>query len=218
MLSSLRSSDLVLISPYQSEMKFKPALLRFQVDWTDPSTTHAEVKQTDCNGQTWAMTFWTNGVYYPPGHDRINDIIHCSSLHSCNKETLDVKCTFSVKNAKGVIIQQRERQSYIDPNNVNALVGAWDIKHRVFDPASNILTNGILNVEVTIQVKEKLDQLCDPEELKAHQNKGLRLLNNQEIADLSVDVDGKIFNVHSFILENNKKILISVALAQLHFR
>ena len=55
----------------------------------------------------------------------------------------------------------------------------------------SILKDGALIIEATIQVKDELDNLHDPKEKKAHRDKGLQLLKNQEISDLSVRVGGK---------------------------
>ena len=191
-----------------SAMKFKPALLRFKLDLTNASSEYALTgplepeEQTDCNGHTWSMNFSADDGQDP------EENLACFELIYHNKEPLYIKYTISVKNAKGVVIEEETREcDYDESFGPCEPIGLLCTEHsRIFDIANN-LKNDALLVELTIQVKDKLDQLCDPEELKAHQNKGLQFLKNQVNADLSVNVDGKIFHVHSLILDNYAPIL-----------
>ena len=184
-------------------MKFKPALLRFKLDLSNPPPSAtifmASLEpgiQTDCNGHTWSLEFDTQG----------EGARFCLFIH--NQTPQYIKNTISVKNAKGVIIEQQTQESQSDETlgGCELISQVYTKYSKIFDPANN-LKNDVLRIEVTIQVKEWLDQLCDPEEHKAHQNKGLQLLKNQEMTDVSVRVDGKIFHVHSLILDNYAPIL-----------
>ena len=78
----------------------------------------------------------------------------------------------------------------------------------ILDGVNNILNkDGELCIDVTIQVKDKLEELYDPNKVGKHQDDMLKLLGNKEKADVSVNIGGTIFNLHSLILDNNAPIL-----------
>ena len=123
--------------------------------------------------------------------------------HSIN-EHIGANYIVSIKNANGGTVQETK----FDHNAGEECEWKQLIKcSTITDEDSNILKDGTLHVDVTIQVKDKSDELCEPDENERHQQMMLDLLDNGEKADMPVNIGGELFDVHSLILENNAPIL-----------
>ena len=109
-----------------------------------------------------------------------------------------------VKDAKGETVKEvRESDDRFHGINYPAFM----TRSGILNDSNSILKDGALCIDVTIQVRDELEELYDPEENRAHQNKGLKLLKNKEKADVSINIRGELFQVHSLILDNYAPLL-----------
>ena len=157
----------------------------------------------DCNGHTWKLQLFHHGTPPYTGEEWIGLCFYCNNDDDVGTFNFEL----SVKNAKGETVM--EDKTPVPNRFARGIFRQFMKRSEIFDVSNghSILKDGALIVEVTVQTKEKLDELYDPQEKKAHRDKGLQLLKNQETADLSVTVDGQIFHVHSLILGNYAPIL-----------
>ena len=75
----------------------------------------------------------------------------------------------------------------------------------IIDPNNNILRDGALCIDVTIQFRDKNHEHYHPKSKLA--KKMMKLLESGERSDASFKVGDRIFPVHSIILHNNAPIL-----------
>eukprot|EP00956_Cyclotella_meneghiniana_P006247 scaffold8150_cov69-Cyclotella_meneghiniana.AAC.8 len=190
-------------------MIIKPALLHFKFDgFVDlPSEVDDMVDsdvQTDYNGNKWELNLFPGGVYDDAGEPGWISL----SLHYKGKKTLDVACRLAVKNVNGEIIQKEDYDYtylpgfYDDCGNYQFM-----LRDQILDPNNNILKDGALYIDVTIQVKDKQEEHYNPES-KLSTNM-LKLLESGDGADASFKVGDQTFSVHSNILRSNAPILAS---------
>ena len=187
---------------------YKPALLHFKFeDFASLSSetgasVYSEV-QTDCNGHKW------NIKLYPGGKSTTESGWIGLFLHTKNKEALDTKFTLSLKDKERETVKERELEFTFKCNCNDAGYGNHKFMKRpvILDAEKNILKDGALYIDVTIQVKDKADGLYDSKESERHQEKMLKLLVDKKNTDVKITVGGEIFCLHSLILENNAPLL-----------
>ena len=184
---------------------YKPALLHFKFeDFASLSSetgasVYSEV-QTDCNGHKW------NIKLYPGGKSTTETGWIGLWLFSKNEEALDTKYTLSVKDEERETVKGIEIEWNL---TVKEGYGGAKIMKRsvILDAEKNILKDGALCIDVTLQVKDKADDLYDSKESERHQEKMLKLLVDKKNTDIKITVGGEIFCLHSLILENNAPLL-----------
>ena len=185
------------------EMKFKPALLHFKfnnfatLDSKPDHETFSEI-QTDCNGHEWKMELW-------PGGHRDDDEPGWIGLdlHVENEDLLDVRCTFSVKDANGSTSVE------CGDDNEYFVWGYNKIMKRsvILDEKNRILQNGALCIDVGIQVKDDKDYLFQPK--SDHSKNMLNLLRSGEDADTFFIVGGREVMIHKPIIKAHAPLLAS---------
>ena len=193
-------------------MLFKPVLLHFRFDGFADLPTEVDNyvysdAQTDSNGNMWKLEL------YPGGESEVraaeegwvglylwNDNFEESFSH-------DTRFSFAVKDADGVILCE----SHHENNNINSCwwgregSSTYMKRNMILHPSNNILRDGALCIDVTIQVKEKIDEHYHPESNLS--KKMIKLLTSGDRADASFKVGDRIFPVHTNILHNNAPIL-----------
>jgi uncharacterized protein (DUF2147 family) len=174
-------------------MSTKPALLRFKFDnFADlPSEVGAKVvskTQTDCNGRSWALSL------YPGGKgDRRADAEGFVALYlvTAGEEAsypFDSNVNISVKDANKSVAKEWTFD-YQFKNNKDGW-GRFKVMKRsdILDASKNVLKEGALHIDVTIQVRDKKDKdLYDPDDDYVR-DKMLALLESGEKSDISFKV------------------------------
>ena len=187
-------------------MKFKPALLHFKFDNfaslpSEPEDKTYSEEETDCNGHKWKLILC-------PGGKRSNEKTGWISLYlwSVNKENLDARLTFTVKDANGATAKELQfERNFL--NNSGTGYPTFMKRSLILDTIKNILKDGALCINVEIQVKDDADELFQPQ--NDHQGKLLALLKTGERSDASFTVGSRSFKVHSQIIYANSPILAS---------
>ena len=167
-------------------MQFKPALLRFKFDNFEylPSEVGSVIEsevQTDCNGHKWRIELSV---------DRKRDDEEgrwiCLFLCNENKKTLEARYAWKMKNARGKsVVEEKQYSGRIQAKCRICLSGPQFMKQ------SDVTKDGSLCVDLTMQVKYKIDEMYDPQPTKAHQRKMLELLCYGEKADITTYVGGE---------------------------
>ena len=180
------------------KMKFKPVLLHFKFDNFAglPSeigdVTKSEVLLTDCNGHQWYLEI------YPGGCRRASEPGWTSVCLRSYYGYHASRRTFSVEDANGDTVIEIEKRSA--GSAVHLLK-----RSEILDGTKNILKDGALLIDVTVQVKDHKDHLFQPP--SEHTNKMLNLLATGEKSDTSFIVEGKVFHAHSQIIYAHAPIL-----------
>ena len=195
-------------------MSIKPVLLHFEFDDfasrlpPDKDRQVCSETQYDCNGHKWKVDLLSLA------RDREDGGWISLYLGNRNTRPLEIKYIFEVKDANGKTVEVRELIDKFEGYSYEAddwedCRGCENLMERstILDPANNILKDGALCIDVTIQVKERIHELYDPKETERHQNKMLELLNNEEKADIICYVGEEKFHVNSLILENYSPLL-----------
>ena len=140
-------------------MSVKPVLLKFRLDKFATvlarDSTCSEIK-IDGNGNSWRM------CYTPVLADIENNEFNMFGFALMNDEgTFDARYTISLKDAKGAIFQEYECELlYSGTDELR------EGRHRqviitceeILDPANNILKNGALCIDVTVQILHEKKQ------------------------------------------------------------
>eukprot|EP00956_Cyclotella_meneghiniana_P032930 scaffold92217_cov68-Cyclotella_meneghiniana.AAC.1 len=186
-------------------MLSKPVLLHFKFDSFAalPSAVNTCVKseaQTDRNGNSWKLMLCPGGRNIAL-KGWITLIVISDSR---NEDLVAAHFNIAVKNASGTIACDICGSSSYDAGHVN-----WgrDCMKRdmIFDPNNDILKDGALCFDVTIQVKDRRDKHYDP---KSNLSKRMmKLLESGDGADASFKVGDQMFPVHSNILRTNAPTL-----------
>eukprot|EP00956_Cyclotella_meneghiniana_P016812 scaffold26860_cov62-Cyclotella_meneghiniana.AAC.7 len=188
-------------------MLIKPALLHFRFDgFADlPSEVDQYVTsdvQTDCNGNKWMVKLYPGGESDDPEQGWIS-----LYLHSVEKK-VDVAYRLAVKNVDGEFIQKLDYDfAFLLGEDDYSGYGSSEfiLRDKILDPNNNILKNGALCVDVTIQVKDNKDDHYKPKSKLAQ--KMMKLLESGDGADTSFKVGSSTFPVHSQVLRSNAPIL-----------
>eukprot|EP00956_Cyclotella_meneghiniana_P039659 scaffold176443_cov40-Cyclotella_meneghiniana.AAC.1 len=192
-------------------MLFKPVLLHFKFDGfadlpTEVDNNVYSDSQTDSNGNMWKLDLFPRGESEDGAAEEgwvglylWNDNIEESFSH-------DIRFSFAVKDADGVILCESHHE------NENDIDDGWCggshqymKRNMILHPNNNILRDGALCIDVTIQVKDKIDEHYHPESNLS--KKMIKLLTSGDRADASFKVGDRIFPVHTNILHNNAPIL-----------
>eukprot|EP00956_Cyclotella_meneghiniana_P004753 scaffold5841_cov28-Cyclotella_meneghiniana.AAC.1 len=194
-------------------MLAKPALLHFKFDgFADlPTEVHYEVEsemQTDCNGHKWQLKLYPGGRHVSPGRVGLFII-----FRSDDKNTLNVVCSLAIKDANG-----KSHGNSMDYPNLFQPGRPWGYsgytkRAKILNPTNNILVNGALCIDVTIQVKPSVKY-----DLYEHNHslvsKMEHLLESGERSDATFIVGDETFNVHSLIIHNNAPSILANLLNQ----
>ena len=190
-------------------MKFKPALLHFRFDKFEslPSelgqSTFSEI-QTDCNGHKWHLALYPGGSGFndEPGWSSL----YLTSISACKSE-LDVRVTFTVKDAHGATAKHIEDEFNFYDGEYSEEYSEDEFMKRsdILDTSKDILNDGALHIDVSIQVKDKKDHLFHPQ--SAHSSRLLDWLKSGDDADTTFNVGGKIFKVHSQIINAHAPLI-----------
>lgn len=183
---------------------FKPVLVHFK--FRNFASLPSEADQdalseleTDCNGNTWCLEL-------SPGGDSRNAEPGWVGvyLHNNNDSEFDAKFNISMKDANGTTVKEDAYDCIL--TSYDSYGASMFIKRStILDATQNILKDGALCIDVTIQVKDHEDYLYQPQsELP---NKLLSMLESGEKSDVSFNVGGKVFPAHSQILHANAPVL-----------
>ena len=218
-------------------MDYEPVLLPFEFDdfanicsFVD----HVELSSSllDCNGHAWHLRLFPGGRSEEDDEGWIG-----LELHKEFDDYLGARFTMSVKNADGETVEERGGYAwgfddeYEDGNYTYSIdsdgedddgdayvidVANFMKRSTILDADSNILKEGALHIDVFIQLKNNVNvsmkfkrnsRFFEPFETPVHQNKMLQLLENEDKADITINIDGEVFHVHSLILDNNAPTL-----------
>jgi hypothetical protein len=115
-------------------------------------------KQTDCNGNKWR-------VQLHPGGETSDAEEGYTGLYlsSRNEEIIEAKYNFSIIDNGGSVCEELETDTFYEFSydyywGWNQFMKRSDI----LDPARKILKDGALCIDVTIQVKQKNDDMYQP--------------------------------------------------------
>jgi hypothetical protein len=182
-----------------SRLFFASSLTSLRISHPD-ECVESEV-QTDCNRNKWRVAL-------KPGGDRRAETPGYVAVFLFNENEdsveLDTRFVICVKDANGKIVVEKDCEFKLTPrgNGYGNLVIQCS---RILEAGSNILKDGALRIDVTIQVKIGSDTLYQPP--IALSERQLKLLISEERADISFNVGGKIFPAHSQIIYANAPIL-----------
>ena len=151
--------------------------------------------QTDCNGNKWKLELVPGGQ-----SDASEEGWTALFLWNRNEESLDTKYHFATKNANGAVVH-KVNQCGIQECPCHAYCGhvyypgeggfgcrQYMKRDDILDPNNNILKDGALCIDVSIQVKDEKHEHYDPENKLT--NKMLNLLKSGERSDASFKVGG----------------------------
>jgi speckle-type POZ protein len=189
----------------------KPALLRFKFDnFADlPSDVDEFVfseTQIDCNGKSWKVKLYPGGE---SEHKEGSISVYVLGSEDPKEYPFDAKLMISIKDANKSVAAEWVSVDVCTFTGTDEAWGALLLQgSEILDDASkNILKDGALNIDVTIQlVDEKNNDLYDPADDYV-KDKMVALLESGERSDVSFNVEGEIFRVHSAIIHNNAPIL-----------
>ena len=140
----------------------------------------------DCNGIEWISvlfftdTGWLTVWLLNKGNDEIYS---------------DAKCTISIKDANGGTVRKWDIGVGDDFENEGDGIDSEEI----MDASNNILKDGALSIDVTVQMKDEEDYLCQP--LSHHACNMLRLLKSEEDTDIFL-AQKQIIKANAPILAN----------------
>ena len=156
---------------------------------------------TDCNGIEWRLSLFAH-------RDEelwVDDAVYIGlKLENRSELLLDFKFQVSRKNAKRYrdVFGTGFHLIVDDETTFNEF-----IKHStIFDATNEILEDGALHINVFIQPRYSHDY-TEYSHIQGHQRKMLDLLKKEEKTDVSVNVGGRNFHLHSLILDHNAPIL-----------
>lgn len=192
-------------------MLLKPALLHFRFDnFADlPSEVDEPFfsdAQTDCNDNRWSLIMY-------PGGEGSAEKQGCVGLYLHYKETdedylpFSVRFTFSVKDAsksdvyKWIGDAEHHEGDYFCLGNK-----CFMERSDILDPQRDVLRDGALHIDVTVQIKDKEDDMY-PQNDDYISHKMLILLEEGKNADVTFKVGKQTFPAHSLIVKNNAPIL-----------
>jgi len=158
--------------------------------------------QTDCNGNKWQLVLYPGGRYKSTEQGWVGLYLFAVEI----KSSLNTVYTLDVKDANGAVYGGKDGDELFELG-IHDNWGYYEYTKRaeILDPNNNVLKDGALCVDVTIQVKdEKADHYKVKRELS---NKMLKLLKSGERSDGSFKVGESTFSVHSLIIQNNAPIL-----------
>lgn len=193
-------------------MLIKPALLHFKFDGfanlSSEAGSYVESDVlTDSNGNKWQL------LVYPGG---INEYFNKQGwvglyLRSHNKESLDTAYSMTIKDENGAVYASENDYFKFQPAGVRH--DTWGepryiMRATILDPNNNILVDGALCIDLTIQVKPELRDFYIYDYGIA--NKMKNLLESGERSDATIKVGDETFKVHSCIIHNNAPILANL--------
>ena len=187
-------------------MLIKPALLHFRFDgFADlPSEVDSSVEsdvQTDCNGNKWKLVLYPGGQSDADKPGWIGLYLHAEA----NKESLDAAFRLALKNVNKAVAREVDFDYEFEVDSTGYGSCIFMKRDKILDPNNNILKNGALCIDVTVQVKDKKEEHYKPESKLAQ--KMMKLLESGDGADTSFKVGSSTFPVHSQILRSNAPIL-----------
>ncbi|KAL3786700.1 hypothetical protein HJC23_002789 [Cyclotella cryptica] len=192
----------------QNNMSCKPVLLHFKFeDFVNlPDEMVSSESQTDCQGNVWSL-----GIYPGVSTAEEDDWITMELYVTSGNETFVPKLGVFVRDANGTVVAHEDNLEVEDWEEDSDIYVRFDDvlmkRSRILDETNNILNNGALDIDVTIQYKIPEKDLYHPQ---SNLSKNiLKLLENGDKADISFDVQGKIFRAHSQIIHANAPILAS---------
>jgi hypothetical protein len=123
-----------------------------------------------------------------------------------NKETVEAKYNLSIIDNGGSVCAERWSDIF-QTFETNKSWGHWLIKKRsdILDSAHEILRDGALCIDVTIQVKPNTGDMYQPP--SPHSANMLKLLESSEDADVSFTVGTQTFIAHNNIIKASSPIL-----------
>ena len=189
-------------------MLVKPALLHFKFDGFAnlPTTVNSCVwsdHQTDCNGNEWKLELYPGGRSHETEQGWVG-----LYLRSYNRASLDTACSMTIKDASGTVIVNCDGCFMFQLRRAFRGYSRFIKRSEILDTNKNILKDGALCIDVTIQVKPILKE--DLYECKFSLiNKMERLLQSGENSDSIFNVGGEIFKVHSCIIDNSASPILA---------
>ena len=182
-------------------MKYKPALLHFKFEdfeeipyFVDNYSYLLSGPQADCNGHEWQIKLSVGG------YDSFR-----LYMVSRNYWSPDAHFTVSIKSANGDTVKSYTCNEF-DCGPDHLYSSGVEIKNSVIlNEAHNVLSKGILHIDVGIQVIDERDHVFQPK--SDHADNMLKLLKSGEKSDAFFNVKDKQFRVHSLIIYANAPIL-----------
>eukprot|EP00956_Cyclotella_meneghiniana_P027448 scaffold61475_cov56-Cyclotella_meneghiniana.AAC.3 len=174
-------------------MLTKPALLRFKFDgFADlPTEVDCEVEsevQTDCNGNKWELHLFPGDNSSTNEQGWIALYLYAKEI----KESLDTVFSISVKDSKGKVVKNEEDDHLFEREDYGQGYYQFIKRSEILDTNKNILRNGALCIDVTIQVRPSIkNDLYEPKHGLA--DKMERLLESGDRSDATFKVGGEIF-------------------------
>jgi hypothetical protein len=197
-------------------MYFKPALLRFKFDkFADlPSEVDESVYkvQTECNGNRWKLELYPGGERSAktPGYVGVclfrKDVDDESESANFELDTRFVTC---VKDADGKNVVEKNGEFKFSSCK-RFCFGDLDFiqRSRIIEADSNILKDGALYIDVTIQVKNGKDTLYQPP--NALSGSQLKLLKSGDRSDASFNVGDTVLRYFQSILPSSTQTPLSL--------
>ena len=189
-------------------MSLQPSLLLFKFEnFVDLSSDDYNPRlydtQWDCRGNSWQVQLYPEGISDTKEEGFVAIKL---SIESFGDDDIDdFKIGVSVRDANGIAVVQKE---FEETNcDFNLHYSKFIKRSRILDETNNILHDGALAIYLTIQYKVPSYKLYQPQSILAENM--MKLLMDEDKADVSFDVRGKIFRAHSHILHANAPILSS---------
>eukprot|EP00956_Cyclotella_meneghiniana_P033527 scaffold96769_cov63-Cyclotella_meneghiniana.AAC.5 len=189
-------------------MLVKPALLHFKFDEfaylpTEVDNAVESEVQTDCNGNEWML------VLFPGGQSDSNEgwvSLYINYLGGANNDSLDTAYSLDIKDANGTVYDNEDDDQLLEAGNNTWGYHDYLERAEIVDPNNNILKDGALCIDLTIQVKPSLrDDLYGYNHRLT--DKMRQLLESGERSDATFIVGDETFKVHSCIIHNNAPVL-----------
>jgi len=190
-------------------MSLKPVLLHFKYDGFADLTTEVNSSvesdvQTDCNGNKWYLELYPGGEDYTAKEGWVG-LYLWNDNRDFPSTTLDAKFSLAVKDADGATHCETHENHSALPGDCCTGSAIYMKRTVILNPSNNILRDGALCIDVTIQFRDKKHEHYHPKNKLA--KKMMKLLESGERSDASFKVGDRIFPVHTNILHNNAPIL-----------
>lgn len=191
-------------------MALKPSVLKFKLDDFEslPSEPRKNVPSeptTDDDGNAWRLTLKPGGA--DKGGENDADPFVALFLKNIGQKNLHVKFEMILRDARGSAYCEKGIKPTLLEAGKTYGIAKFIKRSTILNKENNILLDGALLVDVLLQILPDAVSLYVPTNPLGA--KILKLLENDEKADVSFKVENTIIRAHKFILDLNAPLLFN---------